>query len=128
MATILLVAYGNQMGSNFLQSRNSTVLAPTVGYEIIDKVEDISQYQLAIIRSILTIGFANDIEWYTSSAMAHSPRLAVNERTTKYVAIKEIDILSQMALFTELCDEQQSCGKIRLIPTILDTYLGTYSR
>ncbi|KAG6260865.1 hypothetical protein E4U49_004461 [Claviceps purpurea] len=43
--------------------------------------------------------------------MAHSPRLAVNERITKYVAIKvstsnadrkEVDILSQMAQSTEL--------------------------
>ncbi|KAG6202095.1 hypothetical protein E4U35_005477 [Claviceps purpurea] len=102
------------------RSRYSTVLAPAVGYEIIDEVEDISQYKLAIIRSILTIGFANDIEWYTSSAMAHSPRLAVNERTTKYVAIKvstsnadrkDVDILPQMAQSAELCDEQQSLAK-----------------
>ncbi|KAG6174145.1 hypothetical protein E4U27_006595 [Claviceps purpurea] len=120
------------MGSNFIQSRYSTISAPSVEYGIIAGVEDISQYRFGRYHRIHIDDRLNK-RYRVVHKLDHGSFstvwLALDEKTTKYVAIKvgttdtsrsEIDIISQITQ-NAVMDNVRTDQKL-LFPTVLDRF------
>ncbi|KAG5932014.1 hypothetical protein E4U60_005546 [Claviceps pazoutovae] len=124
--------FTTRVGFNFIQSRNSTTSAPPVEYEFIEGVEDISQYRLGRYHPVhiddrlnKRYRVVNKLGYGSFSTVW----LALDEKTTKYVAIKvgttdanrrEIDIISQIAQ-SPVMDKSAPDQKL-LFPTVLDRF------
>ncbi|KAG6224476.1 hypothetical protein E4U34_000292, partial [Claviceps purpurea] len=121
-----------RMGSNFIQSRYSTISAPSVEYGIIAGVEDISQYRFGRYHRIHIDDRLNK-RYRVVHKLGHGSFstvwLALDEKTTKYVAIKvgttdtsrsEIDIISQITQ-NAVMDNVRTDQKL-LFPTVLDRF------
>ncbi|KAG6253310.1 hypothetical protein E4U24_008321 [Claviceps purpurea] len=124
--------FTTRVGFNCIQSRNSTTSAPPVEYELVEGVEDISQYRLGRYHPIHIDDRLNNryrVVHKLGYGSFSTVWLALDEKTPKYVAIKvgttdtsrsEIDTISQITQ-NAVMDNMRTDQKL-LFPTVVDRF------
>lgn len=130
---LLRPCFPQRTGSSFLQSHCSTMSAPPVEYGYVDGVEHLSDYRPGGYHPVHIddrLGERYRVVHKLGHGTFSTAWLAVDEKTSRYVAIKvgtadahhtEVHVLSQLTQsVASSCSESQ--GKLSLIPVLLDRF------